>query len=1517
MSRIRKNAGIIGKVSNVKPSSKSGIWSIDDSYLIKSSEKSSITRNTSSRLEENPLNDIYGNITPLHLSDIHYDDHILKDKSDYGWDEYYAAVSTTRPTAQLHYQGPRYRDWSTKFIENNSYAVTDAANQRFGTGAFTLEFWVKLERYDGTEYYILSKGTLAGRTSGGTGWVVYVSTTRTIGFYDGVSNASTVTTGTVLAVDQWYHIAVVRTSTSASSLKIYVNGTLSATGTSTGNFTDTNILRIGTDRVATTTTTFAGKITDIRLNNDAVYTGNFTAPTGPLTMTGANTIFSLSMLKPHHDTIPSKHAQGATISLNNGTNTERELDSPFFIPYPKLIGHGTHSLYSNTGSYKVYEGGPYPTLLRFGTNNFTVECWIKPGQTGLSSNLPIAGKGTGNVGTGTGWTFRVSTTGFLTWDDGTTTIAATTGGTVSPGGWYHVAAVREGIGSNQFKMYLNGALVYTGTVSTNYTDSTELRVLNSRNDQYSFIGVACGLRISNTAKYTSEFDVETTTFIDNSMSASFNETLFLIGTTGTRRPRVAFPGSVNVGDSSLTTIKRSTESSVGGRNPFSSKGMSWCCQSGGDAEKIVALQNNSQFEFGTGDFSIELWVYQKHPYDTWVTRRAILDTRSSWTDTGIGIDISPWRSISVHSSGKCILQDNYNKIDTGIWYHICVQRVNGMIALYVDGIKVQEIPYTTTMNTGADKLTLFNNTLIFAQDVSMFGYISDVRIVKGSAAYSDVLANKNPDRFDLPTSPVQEIANTSFLLSATTGYLKDSVTGSTCVVSIGGRSDANFTSAWSIQASSFGPYLASGTNKDINFMGELVHSSQDGGVARSHNNGGTSNKGNFVWISHFEKPWTIEIWHYPANVNPATPTGGSYSFYTASSAGREGFQLVTHYNSSRAESWGNWSFSLWTAHNSGVQTIASNTTTDPALQPHCWNHLAVVFDPTKSPKLALFSNGKRVATSTLGFTTKGQKSYHYEDLQWQAYMSNPRISDIARYDTTATTYTVPTQNWTVDANTVFQSTGDSPIQNLSGDITPVTNGGSISYKNKKFGIGSWKFSNKESTFNDRIILNGGAQDTMQMVNWYGDFTFECWAQWHDATAGGEAPFATYGNVLFHYANNMLIGITPSGVWQFKHQSAGGTTPTVNQTLSTSVTAATTTSQSWDHIVMTRRQGNFYFYINGIYQGSIIMASYGAPPGLAANYVASYTDSSSDSVLGSDFTNTSGTTGWSGFIQDVRFTKSIRYDHDGNNMVHIGTKTPALPKDLEPSPATTLTSTIGSMFLYGRITSNAEEEFQPYYYTDINSNLTLAGNWTIECFVKRNTAYNQATGAANRDIIVGALNGEWGLHFGNIGYQSAITFFADAWNTGAQNFSTYDNCIANTAGFNDKHQQWYHVALTRSDTTLTIYINGVVNGTATIPSISGVSGSSQTQWVINKTVNGHVSSIRYTKSVVYTSNFTVPTETLTSLANTQLLIHPLTADRSVVDYGPNNILINYSSGSNHNITVSASGPFGTVKQPYIN
>jgi hypothetical protein len=95
--------------------------------------------------------------------------------------------------------------------------------------------------------------------------------------------------GATMSTNTWYHVALVR---SGSTIKLYFNGTANAT-------TSTNSSSIGNGAFTVGFLSggygyFAGNVSNVRVSNSAVYTGNFTPSTSALTTT-ANTVALLPL----------------------------------------------------------------------------------------------------------------------------------------------------------------------------------------------------------------------------------------------------------------------------------------------------------------------------------------------------------------------------------------------------------------------------------------------------------------------------------------------------------------------------------------------------------------------------------------------------------------------------------------------------------------------------------------------------------------------------------------------------------------------------------------------------------------------------------------------------------------------------------------------------------------------------------------------------------------------------------------------------------------------------------------------------------------------------------------------------------------------------------------------------------------------------------------------------------------------------------------------------------------------
>lgn len=837
MARTRKNGGIIGKRRETKVFSKSGVWSAEDVAInvpYSTKEEVDTARSPTGWVNTTDVDPYYNQVV-YHMDDAQYTDSVARDKSVNYWDESLSPDQYWKIQLPV-YSGPRYRDWSTFFGEGGYYQVANKTDMVFGTSNFTIEFWYKAARKDATEYYIMGKGGNAGRTSG-TGWVVYVSTAYNIGFYDAVGNTSYQSSGT-LSTDTWYHIAIVRSGTGANGLSLYVDGALQAQGTCASNFADTSVTYIGRDRVATSTTWSSGWLTDIRFCNTAKYGSPFTRPSAALDMSGSDVVFSHSMLKPHHDNIPQKHAQYAVITFP-GSTLQRMIDTPFINNATRLTGHGSHAVHCYDGgrSLKIYDNKSFtitgttanvltvsttmglttgqPILLsgttfgsltatqfyvgnvlstttmtisstaggadfatgasasgtmtatnnslRFGTGAFTIEMWVYITNNTLTNGF--VGKGTGNYGAGgTGWSLLIDSSGWLQWADAASTlIGNATGNSGYWTGWYHVAVVRESTATNKFKMYMNGALQYMGTVTTDYNITDDFRLWGTRNDQYTLRGSVCGLRVSRVARYNADFVVPTAPLTATQSASSTGNIAAITSTTSTSLLLNTVASGSYITDSSNTpvTITATGSPTWNSLTPFSGN-VAGSIQFNGTSQYLTA-PTSAVFAMGTGAFNVEAWVY----ITSLATVSTIIDFRSAAGNSAFYLSVlttGALRFFDGPATGAA--RDTPTGVITAnTWYHVAATRVNSVLRLYVNGILQYYLAGATSDFGATTQPVTIGRSADSAAYNYFVGYLTGLRVVKGLSVYTS--------SFDVESTAFIDASmttdyNTSLML-ATTG----------------------------------------------------------------------------------------------------------------------------------------------------------------------------------------------------------------------------------------------------------------------------------------------------------------------------------------------------------------------------------------------------------------------------------------------------------------------------------------------------------------------------------------------------------------------------------------------------------------------------------------------------------------------------------------------------------------------------------------------------------------------------
>ncbi len=161
------------------------------------------------------------------------------------------------------------------------------------------------------------------------------------------------------------------------------------------------------------------------------------------------------------------------------------------------------------------------------------------------------------------------------------------------------------------------------------------------------------------------------------------------------------------------------------------------------------VQSNPDFNFGTGDFCLEAWVY---PTSTG-TYRTLFDLRTASPADGGGI------VLGITDANQLYFYHNFNfrigpvgTISQNTWTHIALAKVSGNTRAFVNGTQVGAT-YTDTNNYAARPLRIGadpNGSFAFT------GYLDEIRVSKGSARYTT--------NFTPLTSEFYRDSNTSLLL---------------------------------------------------------------------------------------------------------------------------------------------------------------------------------------------------------------------------------------------------------------------------------------------------------------------------------------------------------------------------------------------------------------------------------------------------------------------------------------------------------------------------------------------------------------------------------------------------------------------------------------------------------------------------------------------------------------------------------------------------------------------------------
>ena len=585
--------------------------------------------------------------------------------------------------------------------------VPATADFKFGTGAFTIEFFIYFVH--STDYIAVFDGRTNNSNNNNDRTVTGLLANGQFNWYNlGTGAVIANSAATQVTANAWSHVAYVREGTGTNQAKMYINGSLVGTGTDPKDYNVNQPCRIGGH--AWSPGVLHGSFSNYRVvKGTAVYTSNFTPPTKELTaISGTVLLCCQSSTDPFAATV----SPGGTFT--NGNNNSSNPIAESFGPFTGKGGKGglVWMKSRDTGYGHFLFDTERGTTKAICTNLTNTEFTEAKGVTSFNNSGFTIG------GTGADGAFNANNVDYASWtfakQEGFFDIVKYTGNNVAGRQIPHNLGCTPGF----------------------YT----IKCLRANNE-----GEA-----QEWTSYHTSYGAGQKFYLNKTDSASSTgyigpatDTYFTVPTTG------ATAGQINV--MNRVGVDYVAYLWAGGQSPID---YSTYLDGSGD---YLSLPASNDLELD-GDFTIECWVYNERVNNN--ERQTIIGNNISWTTNQSCLQIcnpsngAYYNSVTLwdynsdtnapiaYSVG---LTGNTGWVLKHSWHHIAVVRKSNNIRIYIDGA----LSNYTNQNNSATLHFGTGETWIGKVNISnecYNGKISNLRVVKGQALYET--------NFAVPQSPL-------------------------------------------------------------------------------------------------------------------------------------------------------------------------------------------------------------------------------------------------------------------------------------------------------------------------------------------------------------------------------------------------------------------------------------------------------------------------------------------------------------------------------------------------------------------------------------------------------------------------------------------------------------------------------------------------------------------------------------------------------------------------------------------
>ena len=589
-------------------------------------------------------------------------------------------------------------DYSVAFDGVDDKLVWPATTDfTFGTGAYTVEFWVNFDHITD------ASGVFYQYTNQNGGFVINFTTTGVAINKFGVGDVLKYSSPTISG--QWIHYAFVRESTAANKTYIFMNGRLVKTGTDSTNWDTTQISALGGNAHPGSTQYAQCRISNFRIvKGTAVYTNDFTPILEPLT-----NITNTKVLCCNKDSVTGYTVCPSTLTAS-GDPTAESTSGPGFT---------TGAVdFDGSGDYLSLEANADLNL----TGDFTIEFWVYPRNQTISRQT-IMQTGTWGSQYAVLQISNQTQSGLESkaqlWDyDMNNGYAIAYSSTdISENTWTHIAFTRS---SGTIKIYINGTLDATFAnlgQSIEFGHTTAL-IGNHSNNYYLNAKLSNFRIVKGTAVYTSNFTVPS-----SPLSTITNTKLLCCKSDSSTIAADISPGNITTGGSPA----------ISNTDPFELNHAVMF-----DGNDGIRTATNSSYKINSSDFTIEVWLKCSKFSGTQV----FLDSRSNSTQNTPVMSIGPDGIIRGANVGSSNNQGGpYYEILSTVtpimlenWYHVAWTRTSGTNRLFLNGSLESSATDGTNWNGGPGYFDI--GAAVDQTNYGFMGLMSNLRITIGQSLYT-------------------------------------------------------------------------------------------------------------------------------------------------------------------------------------------------------------------------------------------------------------------------------------------------------------------------------------------------------------------------------------------------------------------------------------------------------------------------------------------------------------------------------------------------------------------------------------------------------------------------------------------------------------------------------------------------------------------------------------------------------------------------------------------------------------